>query len=330
MSLHTFHLANMPLLMAAGGLLRSPKAPGLRHIEVLAGMQLGSPVFSLRRMQLRRVAVFAEWDDEAALLDFLAQHPFGQKLNDGWHVRLKFLRRWGEVRELGGLPEVAERSKPDEPVVAVTLARIRLPELPRFIRWGRPVERQIQDHPEATLATAAIRLPRTVSTFSIWTSTRAMTGMVFGRDEDEAARRHVAAMAERDRRDFHREFTALRFRPLSEHGSWEGRADYVPLAQPGAHVTLTGQLVCSNVKQAASVAEQLPRHVQLTRAEPGCVSFVVRATADPLIWHVSERFVDRAAFEAHQARVSESDWGRATAGIKRDYVISDDDIGIAQ
>lgn len=228
MSFYSFHLAHMPLLKATGGLLRPPKAPGLRHIEVLAGMQLGAAVISLRRMQLQRIAVFAEWEDEAALIDFLAQHPFGRKLNEGWHVRLKFLRRWGEVRELAGLPVVAERSELDEPVVAVTLARMRLLELPRFIHWGRPVERQIRDHPESALAMAAIRMPRTVSTFSIWTSTRAMTGMVFGRDDGEAARRHTGAMSERDRKDFHHEFTTLRFRPLSEHGSWEGRAHYVP------------------------------------------------------------------------------------------------------
>ena len=33
--------------------------------------------------------------------------------------------------------------------------------------------------------------------------------------------RHAIAMQERDRRDFHREFTTLRFKPLSEHGSRE-------------------------------------------------------------------------------------------------------------
>ena len=183
MSLYSFHLAHMPLFSATSRLLRPPKAPGLRHIEVLAGMQLGAGVVSPHRMQLRRMAVFAQWEDEAALVAFLAQHPFGRKLNEGWHVRLEFVRRWGEVRDMAPLPEDAGRLGLDEPVVAVTLARMRLPELPRFIRWGRPVERQIRDHAEATLAMAAIRLPRTVSTFSIWTSTRAMTGMVFGRDD---------------------------------------------------------------------------------------------------------------------------------------------------
>ena len=236
MGVHSFHLAHLPLHRAAGALLKAPSAPGLRRIEVLGGMELGSPVFSVRRMQMQRMSVFAEWDDEAALDAFLKQHPFGQKLGEGWHVRLTFLRRWGSVREFAHLPEVAERSERDEPVVAVTLARMRLFQLPRFIRWGRPVERQVRDHPEATLALAAIRLPRTVSTFSIWTNARAMTGMVFGRDavqgagrdSGDSARRHSAAMAERDRKDFHREFTTLRFRPLSEHGSWEGQSHHVP------------------------------------------------------------------------------------------------------
>lgn len=228
MSFHSFHLAHMPPLAAIGALLRAPKANGLRHIEVLAGMQLGAAVVSPRRMQLRRVAVFAEWEDEAALVDFLARHPFGRQLDKGWHVRLEFLRRWGHIRELAGLPEMTERANLDEPVVAVTLARMRLPELARFIHWGRPVERQVRDHPEVTLALAGIRLPRTVSTFSIWTSARAMTGMVFGRDDGEGARRHADAMTERDRRNFHHEFTTLRFRPLSEHGAWDGQSHWVP------------------------------------------------------------------------------------------------------
>lgn len=228
MSLHSFHLAHMPLHRTAGAFLRPPAASGLQHIEVLAGMELGAPVLSPRRMQVRHLAVFAEWADEAALEAFLTRRPFGRTLGAGWHVRLEFLRRWGAVRELAHLPVEAGRTDPGEPVVAVTLARMRLPELLRFIRWGRPVERQVRDHPETTLALAAMRPVRTVSTFSVWTSSRAMTSMVFGRDGGDAAHRHSAAMGERDRRDFHHEFTTLRFRPLSEHGSWAGRSNFIP------------------------------------------------------------------------------------------------------
>ena len=59
----------------------------------------------------------------------------------------------------------------------------------------------------------------------------------------------------------------------------------------------------------------------LTRAEAGCISFEVTKTSDPMVWAVSERFVDAAAFEAHQARAAASDWAAQTAGIARDYTI---------
>ena len=117
-----------------------------------------------------------------------------------------------------------ERSDPCEPIAAVTLARMRLPRLARFIHWGRPVEQQVRDDPATTISLAAIRPPRTVSTFSIWRTTREMTSMTFGRGSSPGSQRHVRAMAERERRDFHHEFTTLRFRPLSEHGMWEGHS----------------------------------------------------------------------------------------------------------
>ena len=227
--MHSFHLAELPAKVSAALLVRPPTArtvPGLRHAECLAGMRLGAPVVSSARMQVRRLAVFAAWDDEAALDGFLA--GTGLPLASGWHVRLEFLRRWGHVTELGDLPEVADRSDPAEPVVAVTLARLRLREVPRFIRWGRPVERLVRDHPGTTLALAAMRPPRTVSTFSVWRSARDMTDMVHGRGHVTGPLRHADAMRERERRDFHHEFTTLRFRPLSEHGSWDGRTGIVP------------------------------------------------------------------------------------------------------
>ena len=52
--------------------------------------------------------------------------------------------------------------------MAVTLARMRLGEVPRFLRTGKPVERLVRDHPGVTLAAAALRPPHTISTFSVW------------------------------------------------------------------------------------------------------------------------------------------------------------------
>lgn len=96
-------------------------------------------------------------------------------------------------------------------------------QLPRFLRWGRPVERLVAIHPAAVCSTGAQRPPHTISTFSIWRTVREMTEMVHGRSDAPDAHVHQVAMAEQRRRDFHHESTFMRFRPLSEHGTWQGR-----------------------------------------------------------------------------------------------------------
>jgi hypothetical protein len=231
MTIHTFHLARLPPAVSARALARPPSStttPGLDHAECLALMRLGAPTLSPHRMQLRRMAVFAQWRDEDALERFLAQDPLGRRLAEGWHVRLQYLRRWSTLAALPGLPARAGAWDQDEPVVAVTVARMRLTEVPRFLRWGKPVERLVRDHPGATLALAAVRPPRTISTFSVWRTVREMEEMVRGRSAVADPERHAAAMSERARRDFHHEFATYRFRPLSEHGAWEGRTGIVP------------------------------------------------------------------------------------------------------
>lgn len=234
MRLFSFHLAKTTLATTASTWFHPPtadSAPGLRHAECMAVMALGSPILSPARMQLRNVAVFAEWESERALDTFLRASVLGRTLGMGWHVRLEFLRSWGRVSEFADLPASAGEVDPSAPVVAVTLARLKLPEVPRFIRWGKPVEKLVRDHPGTTLALAAMRPPRTVSTFSVWRSQRAMTDMVRGQGTAPGAEGHATAMVERKRRDFHHEFTTLRFRALSEHGAWEERSGIVP--KPG-------------------------------------------------------------------------------------------------
>lgn len=86
-------------------------------------------------------------------------------------------------------------------------------------------------------------------------------------------------------------------------------------------VRLIGELVCATPEQAAIVAEELPHHLELTRAEPGCLAFEVTPTADPLVWSVAEHFASERAFELHQQRVAASEWGRLTVGIERCYTV---------
>lgn len=87
-------------------------------------------------------------------------------------------------------------------------------------------------------------------------------------------------------------------------------------------VRLSGFLRCASVEDIPLVETHLPEHLRLTRAEPGCISFDVTQTEDPLIWRVEELFVDRAAFDFHQQRTRASEWFAATSAIPRDYEIT--------
>lgn len=86
-------------------------------------------------------------------------------------------------------------------------------------------------------------------------------------------------------------------------------------------IELTGYIDVPEGRREA-IAAALPLHVELTRAETGCVQFDV--TPDPEVegrYNVSELFTDRESFDAHQARVKASAWGEISAGIRRKYSI---------
>lgn len=72
-----------------------------------------------------------------------------------------------------------------------------------------------------------------------------------------------------------------------------------------------------------AVVMALPKHVDLTLAEPGCISFDVSPcpnTVNRLV--VAEVFKDQAAFEFHQTRNKASAWFQATLGIERNFNIT--------
>lgn len=222
METFSYHLISAPVTSVLARLLSSSSlrgVEGLRHAECLLPMSMGQGVARPGRYHFRLLAMFAFWDNEAALDRFLASPPYRIFERSGWHIRLRFYRRWGRYAELAGATEYTELANPTGPVVGVTVARLKLAETLRFARWGKPVEAQVRDHPGVTRATVAFRPLRTFSTFSVWKSEQDMIGMVRGRSAEDGAD-HREAMKERHRKDFHHEFTTMRFVPLSEHGVW--------------------------------------------------------------------------------------------------------------
>ena len=217
----SFHLATVDPFFLTRELLRSPKStavPGLLHAEPMLTMRLGSPITSAARYGFTQLVYLARWQDEKALTDFLQKDRRGMRLDKGWHVRLKFYRRWGFVSELDPLPENSPNPNPEAPVVAITLARLKLSETLRFLRWGKPVEGLVRDHPGKTFALAAMRPLGTLSTFSIWKTEREMIQMVQGLSPVPGGGLHADAMVEQRKKSFHHEFTTMRFQLLGEFG----------------------------------------------------------------------------------------------------------------
>lgn len=88
-------------------------------------------------------------------------------------------------------------------------------------------------------------------------------------------------------------------------------------------IELKGHLDVPEDRRIA-IADALAAHIRLTRAEPGCLAFEVLPDPDvPGRWQVAERFASRADFDAHQARVASSDWGRISQGLTRSYEITE-------
>ena len=89
-------------------------------------------------------------------------------------------------------------------------------------------------------------------------------------------------------------------------------------------VTLQGHIIVPNA-DLESVKRELINHIELTRAEDGCVVFEVTQDSDNKNrFNVYEEFVDQLSFESHQQRVGQSAWGKITVNVERHYKITEE------
>ena len=73
-----------------------------------------------------------------------------------------------------------------------------------------------------------------------------------------------------------------------------------------------------------AVLSAVTDHITLTRNEEGCHSFEVTPCPDVQgLFLVNETFKNRAAFDHHQTRTKASPWATITAGLPRDYKITE-------
>ena len=178
---------------------------------------------------LRRWALFAVWDDEAALDAFLAGSEIAARWRDarprGVHVRLEPLRwhgAWGGRDPLAGAPRAAARRRARSPIL--TRAAVRPARLLPFTRAIASPARDLLARPGVLASVGVGEWPvARQATFSLWrTWRRARLRLRRRRPPRGRAPHPRGALVPRG---------ALRPLPaLRREGTWDGRD---PLAAAG-------------------------------------------------------------------------------------------------
>jgi hypothetical protein len=224
--LFSAHLADTSALAALRR--KTPQAgdvPGLRSARTATCAPFTNGV--LPRPQFSREAMLACWQDEVSLDRFLADHPTGRVLGEGWHVRMELIRAVGVWPGLDDdMVQAAGTRSPGMtgPSVAITIGTAYLRTVIPFARVNSGLEDQFLDTPEGIWGTAMTNLAqRLVATLTIWESPDAADDYMRSGAHGAAVADHFDPVKDPTGHTFVTGGGFFGFRPLSTSGAIDGK-----------------------------------------------------------------------------------------------------------
>jgi len=224
MRLASFDLVRYP--GAARAMARVPRdRRSLRDVDgLILGRLLGTAAgdSTAGGADLARWALFAVWEDDAALDAFEATHPlparWSERAVEHWSARLASRRcrgRWAGVRPFRGSDHVA----PDDgPVAVLTRATVRATRLRQFQAAREPVDAVLHRSAGLLADVGMGEWPvAQQATFSLWRDEDAV------RDFAEHETAHVEVVRRTRAERWYTEELFAAFGILTHRGTWSGR-----------------------------------------------------------------------------------------------------------